>query len=152
MLACRGRSLADAYREPMLARFPLNPILPAKDGPRAEAFYRDVLGLDQLSPPGMDPMAFSAGNRSMIVLSELPDRVPPAYPVVAFLVEGIDELVTGLAERGVEFVDPQPASFQGTEGVIEGSVINFGPVKSTWLRDSEDNILALNELATSTGS
>jgi hypothetical protein len=26
----------------MLARFPLNPILPAKDGPRAEAFYAVV--------------------------------------------------------------------------------------------------------------
>jgi catechol 2,3-dioxygenase-like lactoylglutathione lyase family enzyme len=46
----------------MLAHFPLNPILPAKDGARAAAFYRDVLGLDQVSPPGMDPMAFSAGN------------------------------------------------------------------------------------------
>jgi catechol 2,3-dioxygenase-like lactoylglutathione lyase family enzyme len=132
----------------MLAPFPLNPIIPAKEGARAEAFYRDVLGLEQLSPPAMDPMAFGAGNGSMIVLSELPDRVPPPFPVVAFLVEGIEDLVAGLAERGVGFVDPQPASFQGTEGVIEGAIIDFGPVKSTWLRDSEDNILALNELTT----
>jgi hypothetical protein len=44
----------------------------------------------------------------MIVLRELPDRVPPRYPVVAFLVEEIEELVAGLAERGVEFVDPPP--------------------------------------------
>jgi catechol 2,3-dioxygenase-like lactoylglutathione lyase family enzyme len=44
----------------VLAPFPLNPILPARDGARAEAFYRDVLGLDHLSPPGADPMAFSA--------------------------------------------------------------------------------------------
>jgi len=29
----------------VLAPFPLNPILPAQDGARAEAFYRDVLGL-----------------------------------------------------------------------------------------------------------
>jgi catechol 2,3-dioxygenase-like lactoylglutathione lyase family enzyme len=130
----------------VLASFPLNPILPTKDGARAEAFYRDVLGLDQLSPPGTDPMAFGAGKGSMIVLSELPDRTPPAYPVVAFLVEGIEELVSGLADRGVEFVDPQPASFAGREGVIEGRVIDFGPVKSTWFRDSEGNILALNEV------
>jgi catechol 2,3-dioxygenase-like lactoylglutathione lyase family enzyme len=135
----------------VLARFPLNPILPATDGGRAEAFYRDVLGLDQLSPPGMDPMAFGAGNGSMIVLSELPDRTPPPYPVVAFLVEGIEQLVSGLAERGVEFVDPHPASFAGREGVIEGYVIDFGPVRSTWLRDSEGNILALNELTSATG-
>jgi catechol 2,3-dioxygenase-like lactoylglutathione lyase family enzyme len=136
----------------VLAPFPLNPILPARDGPRAEAFYRDVLGLDQLSPPGMDPMAFGAGNGSMIVLSELRDRTPPAYPVVAFLVEGIEQLVSGLAERGVEFVDPQPASFAGAEGVIDGYVIDFGPVKSTWLRDSEGNILALNELTAAGGA
>jgi hypothetical protein len=58
----------------------------------------------------MDPTAFGAGNGSMIVLSELPERVPPPYPVVAFLVE------------------------------------------STWLRDSEDNILALNELTTGDGT
>jgi catechol 2,3-dioxygenase-like lactoylglutathione lyase family enzyme len=131
---------------PVLAPFRLNPILPAGDGARAEAFYRDVLGLDQLSPPGMDPMAFGAGNGSMIVLTELPDRTPPPYPVVAFLVEGIEQLVSALAHRGVEFVEPQPASFAGTEGVIDGYVIDFGPVKSTWLRDSEGNILALNEL------
>ena len=136
----------------MLAQFPLNPILPASDGARAEAFYRDVLGLDQLSEPGMDPMAFGAGNGSMIVLSELPDRTPPAYPVVSFLVEGIEQLVGAHAERGVEFVDPQPAGFAGHEGVIEGHVIDFGPVKSTWLRDSEGNILALNELLPAAGA
>ena len=130
----------------MLAPFPLNPILPAQDGPRAEAFYRDVLGLRQLSPPGADPMAFAAGNDTMIVLSELRDRTPPPYPVVAFLVAGIDEVVAGLIDRGVEFVDPAPASFAGREGVIAGMVIDFGPVRSAWLRDSEGNVLALNEL------
>jgi catechol 2,3-dioxygenase-like lactoylglutathione lyase family enzyme len=137
---------------PVLAPFPLNPVLPARDGARAEAFYRDVLGLDQLSPPGMDPMAFAAGNGSMVVLTELPDRTPPPYPVVAFLVEGIERLVSTLAERGVEFVDPRPASFAGTEGVIAGSIIDFGAVKSTWLRDSEGNILALNELTPAAGA
>jgi catechol 2,3-dioxygenase-like lactoylglutathione lyase family enzyme len=136
----------------LLAPFPLNPVLPARDGARAEAFYRDVLGLEQLSAPGMDPMAFTAGNGSMIVLTELPDRTPAAYPVVAFLVEGIERLVSGLANRGVEFVVPQPATFAGTEGVIEGHVIDFGPVKSTWLRDSEGNILALNELTAPAGA
>jgi catechol 2,3-dioxygenase-like lactoylglutathione lyase family enzyme len=131
----------------MLASFPLNPVLPAHDGARAEAFYRDVLGLQQLSPAGADPMAFGAGNGTMIVLSELRDREPPRYPVVAFLVEGIDDIVRTLAERGVEFAAPAGASFAGVEGVEEGHVVDFGPVKSTWLRDSEGNLLALNQLA-----
>src|SRR4029078_13725695 len=60
----------------VLAPVPLNPILPAQDGARAEAFYRDVLGLDQVSPPGADPMAFTAGNGETIVLSAHHDRVP----------------------------------------------------------------------------
>ena len=131
----------------VLASFPLNPILPAQDGPRAEAFYRDVLGLQQLSPPGADPMAFGAGNGSMIVLSELRNRKPPPYPVVSFLVEGIDDLVRGLAERGVEFVFPDVESFAGVQGVREGHVVDFGVVRSTWLLDSEGNVLALNQLA-----
>lgn len=133
----------------MLASFPLNPILPAQDGARAEAFYRDVLGLRQLSPVGADPMAFAAGNGSMVVLSELRDREPPSYPVVSFLVEGIDDVVRGLADRGVEFVVPDGGRFAGVEGVREGDVVDFGAVRSTWVRDSEGNLLALNELATS---
>ena len=138
----------------MLAPFPLNPILPAQDGPRAEAFYRDVLGLDQVSPPGADPMAFTAGNGSMIVLSEMRDRVPPDYPVVAFLVTGIEELVDGLTARGVAFLDATPSCFAGTEGTISagGKVMDYGPVKSTWLRDSEGNVLALNEIVVVPGS
>ena len=130
----------------MLASFPLNPILPAQDGARAEAFYRDVLGLQQLSPPGADPMAFGAGNGTMVVLSELRGREPPAYPVVAFLVQGIEEVVRALEDRGVEFVVPDAASFAGVEGVRRGDVLDFGAVRSTWLLDSEGNVLALNEL------
>ena len=130
----------------VLAAFPLNPILPAQDGVRAEAFYRDVLGLRQLSPPGADPMAFGAGNGTMVVLSELRDREPPAYPVVAFLVQGIEDIVGALEDRGVEFVAPDAASFAGVEAVRRGHVLDFGAVRSTWLRDSEGNVLALNEL------
>jgi catechol 2,3-dioxygenase-like lactoylglutathione lyase family enzyme len=130
----------------VLAAFPLNPILPAQDGARAEAFYRDVLGLTQLSPPGADPMAFAAGSGTMVVVSELRDREPPPYPVVAFLVEGIDDIVRGLEERGVAFAAPDAGSFAGVEGVRDGHVVDFGAVRSTWLRDSEGNLLALNEL------
>ncbi len=133
----------------MLDAHPLNPILPAQDGPRAEAFYRDALGLRQLSPPGADPMLFGAGNDTTIALTELPDRVPPSYPVVAFMVSGIEQLVSDLAARGVAFVEPGTSSFRGREGEVEGAITDYGPVKSAWLRDSEGNILALNEIVRS---
>src|SRR4029078_6712858 len=117
---------------------------PARAGARAEAFYRDVLGLQQLSPPGADPMAFGAGNGTMVVLSELRDREPPAYPVVAFLVQGIEDLVRALQDRGVEFVVPDATSFAGVEGVRRGDVLDFGGVRSTWLPDSEGQLRAPN--------
>jgi predicted enzyme related to lactoylglutathione lyase len=131
----------------MLDAFPLNPILPAKDGPRAEAFYRDTLGLKQLTPPGADPMGFQAGDGTMLVISEIPGRPPPSFPVVSFIVTGIDDLVQALQERAVEFEELDLSSFGGVEGKVDGPITDFGMVKSAWLRDSEGNILALNELS-----
>ena len=131
----------------MLRDFPVNPILPAQDGDRARAFYRDVLGLDLVSGPTDDPMMFRAGNGSSIVITEIPDRVPPPYPVVSFLVTDIDDIVAGLKARGVIFgMLPDSASFAGEVGRRVGDVMDFGPVKSAFLQDSEGNLLALNEI------
>ena len=75
----------------MLNRFYVNPILPAQDGDRARRFYRDVLGLDLLTGPTDDPMVFGAASGSSIALTELPDRVPPTYPMISFMVEDIEK-------------------------------------------------------------
>ncbi|MEJ2888337.1 VOC family protein [Actinomycetospora aeridis] len=132
----------------MLSRFPLNPVLPAADGDRARAFYRDVLELTMLSGPGDDPMMFAAGEGTRIVLTEIPDRRPTAHPVVAFLVTDLDEVVGELMARGVAFHDPggERGSFAGRAGRAEGVITDYGPVRSAWLYDSEGNILALNEI------
>jgi catechol 2,3-dioxygenase-like lactoylglutathione lyase family enzyme len=131
----------------VLDRFPVNPVLLARDGDRARAFYRDVLGLELVSGPQDDPMMFTAGNGSSLVVTEVPDREPPPYPTVSFMVEGIEELVSELRARGAEFEPlPDSASFAGTQGTRRGDVMDFGPVKSVFVRDSEGNLLALNEL------
>ena len=130
----------------MLGSFYSNPVLPAKDGDRARAFYRDVLGLRLVTGPTDDPMMFEAGEGTSILLTEMPQRVPAGYAVVSFLVRGIDELVAALEARGVAFEDPDASSFQGREGVVAGHVTDYGPVKSAWFRDSEGNVLALNEI------
>ena len=131
----------------MLDEFPLNPVLPAQDGQRARAFYRDVLGLRLLSGPDDDPMMFQAGNGTCVVVTEVPDRVPPPYPVVSFLVRDIDRVVTELAERGAAFEPlPDSAAFAGQVGESRGVIMDFGPVRSAFVRDSEGNLLALNEM------
>jgi catechol 2,3-dioxygenase-like lactoylglutathione lyase family enzyme len=131
----------------VLDRFPVNPVLPAQDGDRARAFYRDVLGLTLVSGPTDDPMMFTAGGGTSIVVTELADRTPPPYPVVSFMVERIEDLVEELAARGATFQQlPGAASFAGEAGARKGAVVDFGAVKSAFLKDSEGNLLALNEL------
>jgi catechol 2,3-dioxygenase-like lactoylglutathione lyase family enzyme len=129
--------LADCYA---------NVVLPARDGDRARAFYRDVLGLRLMSGPADDPMMFQAGAGTGVLVTEMPGREPADYATVSFLVTGIEALVAELRRRGVEFVPTDSGTFQGQQGTVSGGVIDFGPVKSAWLRDSEGNILALNEI------
>jgi catechol 2,3-dioxygenase-like lactoylglutathione lyase family enzyme len=130
----------------MLERFYLNPVLPAQDGDRARTFYRDVLGLKLVSGPADDPMMFRAGSGTGLVVTEIPDRVPPDYPVVSFLVENIEQLVHELKAKGVRFEELDASSFQGLAGVTTDDITDFGPVKSAWFKDTEGNILALNEI------
>ncbi|WP_328304913.1 VOC family protein [Actinomycetospora sp. NBC_00405] len=132
----------------MLSQFPLNPVLPAQDGERARAFYRDVLGLTLVSGPHDDPMMFTAAEGTRVLVTEIPDRAPSDHAVVAFLVEGLDEIVDELLRRGVTFHDPgaERGSFAGQAGRAEGVITDYGPVRSTWFHDSEGNVLALNEI------
>lgn len=129
----------------MLNRFYVNPILPAQDGDRARKFYRDVLGLDLLTGPTDDPMVFGAAKGSSIALSEMPDRVPPPYPMISFMVAGIEDVVAALKARGATFRAPAPGSFAGVDGTAVGDVMDFGSAKSAFLEDSEGNVIALNE-------
>jgi catechol 2,3-dioxygenase-like lactoylglutathione lyase family enzyme len=130
----------------MLADCYANVVLPARNGDRARAFYRDVLGLRLLSGPTDDPMMFQAGAGTGVLVTEMPDREPAGYATVSFLVTGIEALVAELQGRGVEFVETDSGTFQGVTSTVSGGVIDFGPVKSAWLRDSEGNLLALNEI------
>ena len=118
----------------MLDRFPVNPILPAQDGDRARSFYRDVLGLTLASGPTDDPMMFTAAGGTSIVLTELPDRLQ--HHEAARLVQPAPTF---------EHL-PGAASFAGQAGARHGEVMDFGAVKSAWLKDTEGNVLALNEL------
>lgn len=130
----------------MLADFFCTPVLPARDGDRARRFYRDVLGLGLASGPADDPMFFTAGAGSALVVTEIPDREPAGHPVVSFLATGIESVVTDLAARGVEFLDPPTSTFAGRAGTVTGAVVDYGTVRSALFRDSEGNVLALNEV------
>lgn len=104
----------------------------AKDVNRAEAFYRDTLGLPHLfSPPGM---AFfdCGGVRLMLAKPEKPELDHPSS-ILYFQVQDIQAAHASLESRGVRF-----------EG--KPHLVAKLPKADLWMaffRDSESNLLAL---------
>jgi predicted enzyme related to lactoylglutathione lyase len=85
-----------------------------KDIKRAEAFYRDVLGLaTKVMPPHADPgeepvtwMRADAGQLTLVFFER--NEKPGRTPIVVFGLEkgGIDAIVEQLAKKGVQIVVP----------------------------------------------
>jgi len=80
---------------------------------RAEAFYRDVLGLSpRMMPPADDPdhpgpwMMTDVGETSLIFFER--EEKPGRTPIVVFTLDrgGIDAIVEQLARKGAEIVVP----------------------------------------------
>ncbi len=108
--------------------------LPVRDVSRAEAFYRDVLGLFHLW--SNQHMAFfdCGGTRLMLEVPEKPEFDHPGS-VLYFDVDSLDEAVAEYTAKGVTFVEPPH------------HIGDLGNV-SIWMaffRDSEGNLLALQE-------
>jgi hypothetical protein len=61
-------------------------------------------------------------------------------------VRGIEGLVAELERRGVDLLVPEASSFRGVGGEVGGFITDYGPVKSAMFRDSEGNVLAINEI------
>ena len=91
-------------------------------------------------------MAFGAASGSTHHPERDPDRIPPPYPVVSFMVTGIEELVDALKARGVGFQPLGPPASPAWKENPSGDVMDFGPVKSAFLKDTEGNVIALNEI------
>ena len=75
---------------------------------RTEAFYNQTLGLDLRREEGMEPFILSgelAGGLQVTFFQM--DAVRGSSPAVVFTIDGgIDDVVAGLAEKGVNIVTP----------------------------------------------
>lgn len=111
--------------------------IPVRDPERARTFYTDVLGL-----------AFEAASAAGILLRAGEGRVllypsmapPPDHTLAGFEVDRLEPVITTLQARGVVFED---YDFPTLHTV--GHVAWIGPERAAWFRDSERNILSINE-------
>jgi catechol 2,3-dioxygenase-like lactoylglutathione lyase family enzyme len=118
--------------------FPVHATLPASDLGRARDWYRDKLGLEPVKEDEVGLWFEFAGAR--LLLYETPSAGTAQNTAAEWLVRDIEAVVSKLRARGVQFED---YDFPGLK--TENGIGTIGEHKSAWFKDSEGNILSLDE-------
>jgi catechol 2,3-dioxygenase-like lactoylglutathione lyase family enzyme len=111
------------------------------DADRAEAFYRDVLGLTvrATGQPGVLFIDLPGGAR--ILAYAKTDHQAATYTVLNFPVRDVEAAVTELAGRGVTFLHYEGTPMETDEhGVFRGG----GPLIA-WFTDPAGNVMSVIE-------
>ena len=105
----------------------------ARDVARAEAFYRDVLGMEHLfsAPPGL--AFFRCGDVRLMLSAAEEEAFDHPASILYYRVPDVAAAHEALKARGVRFED-EPHVVHRTEAY---------ELWMTFFRDSEDNVLAL---------
>jgi predicted enzyme related to lactoylglutathione lyase len=125
----------------MLDDAPVSAVLPAMDLSRAKDFYQNKLGLKPLPMPTGDPILFEAGNGTMLVVYHKPEGTKAEHTAAGFNVKDIESLVKNLEANGVKFEDYDMPQLKTVNHIAD-----YGNVKSAFFKDTEGNILALNQM------
>jgi len=105
---------------------------------RATAFYRDVLGLEVVEET---PIATThSANGAVVRVTVVDQHSPPPYTVLGWTVRDIDELVTALGSRSVQF-----ERFAGMDQDAHGVWTAPGGDRVAWFRDPDGNLLSVTE-------
>jgi predicted enzyme related to lactoylglutathione lyase len=118
---------------------PVRPTLPAVDLERAKSFYEEKLGLVAmpLDIPGL--AMYHAGNGTALVLYQR-EVTKADHTVASFEVADIHQAVSDLRTRGVVFEEYNLPHIKTVNGIAA-----WGREKAAWFKDSEGNIIGLNE-------
>ena len=117
-------------------------VVPAVDIKRAKKFYVDTLGLKLVKEdPGPGMMLQAGGGTMLYVYQRAASKAD--HTQVSFEVKNIEAHVKELKAKGVKFEDYDiPAMKLKT---VNG-IATMDGMKSAWFKDSEGNILALNQM------
>ncbi|MCP2310227.1 MULTISPECIES: VOC family protein [Kitasatospora] len=123
----------------MLADAPLLAIIPVADMARAKRFYRDTLGLTLTRESGPD-VSFTSGGHEF-GLYETPHGGQAQHTLASWKVADLDAEMTELRSKGVVFEEYDLPGLKTLDGVAEAD-----GMRAAWFKDSEGNILCVNEV------
>ena len=122
----------------MLDRFQVHATLPASDLDRARAWYRDKLGLTPAREDEVGLWYEFAGSRLLLYQSSYAGTSQST--AAEWLVEDIEAIAQELRGRGVVFEEYDLPGLKTDNGLTM-----IGRHRAGWFKDSEGNILALDE-------
>ncbi len=125
----------------MLANSPVTPTLPATDLKRARSFYEGKLGLKVAQESDQDATYEAGGGTNIYVWQREPAQAT-GHTEAAFAVDDIEQEVSALKGKGVEF---ESYDMPGLT-TDENNIASYDGVKVAWFKDTEGNILSLVQM------
>jgi catechol 2,3-dioxygenase-like lactoylglutathione lyase family enzyme len=113
--------------------------LPVENLERAKTFYREKLGL-KTSDDVPGGVMFEAGKGQRILLYQR-ERTKADHTVIGFEVEDVEKEVKDLRGRGIVFEEYDRPDLKTVD-----SIATLGTWKAAWFKDTEGNILSINEM------
>ena len=83
---------------------------------------------------------FMAGEGTMLLIYKRPP-IKVEHTQMGFKVDDIEKVVSGLRSKGVKFEEYDMPNLKTVNGIA-----TMGKVKSAWFKDTEGNIIALNQM------
>jgi catechol 2,3-dioxygenase-like lactoylglutathione lyase family enzyme len=112
--------------------------IPVTDLDRAKRFYQETLGLEFLWENPASVRFGCGGGTQLSIFRRGPSTAD--HTLSHFEVSDIEEMVRGLEERGVTFIDYDEGPLQTT-----GHIAQLGPARGAWFRDPDGNTLGLRQ-------
>ncbi len=124
----------------MLSTSPIIAFIPTRDAHRARTFYEDVLGLRFVHDDSF-ALVMDA-NGTMIRIARVGDFTPATFTILGWEVQDIQQSVTELATKGLEFsrFGFLQQSDAGIWTAPDGS-------KVAWFKDPDGNTLSISQHA-----
>lgn len=126
----------------MLANAMVAPTLPAVDLKRARKFYAEKLGLKVFMEDPSPGIMFQAGKGTMLYVYQR-GATKADHTAAAFAVDNIEAEVKDLKSKGVKF---EEYDIPAMKIKTVSSIATMGDIKSAWFKDTEGNILAINQM------
>ena len=115
--------------------------LPARDVERARAFYADKLGLAPFGEYNNHLYYELEGSHFMVYPSG--GTASGTHDQLGFVVDDLGSTVAALRSDGVVFEEYEPPPGASAHD----GIMDFGGVRSAWLKDSEGNLLSIAEFS-----